>query len=158
MSRLSLPSTNLNWCKQFARKRFAWCFVLLMQTAFLCFADTTIQKGENLFYGRETLKGTLYLHNRALGTAFVRCMNCHQLQGQSKFTNRADFGPELGARFLQTENSLRGGPARAYDADSFCHMLRTGMDPSQIMIRTDMPRYALSDDDCHALWRFLLVH
>jgi len=158
VSRLSLLSTDLNSCQRFPGMRFALCFILTMQAAATCFADTTLKKGEDLFYGREELKGTLYLHNRSLNTPFVRCMNCHRLQDQQKTSNKSDFGPELGARFLQTENSLRGGPARAYDADSFCHMLRTGMDPSQIMIRTDMPRYTLNDDDCHALWRFLLAH
>ncbi|MFZ6689685.1 hypothetical protein ACO0K0_18235 [Undibacterium sp. SXout11W] len=158
MSQRSLPLTELTWLKQFMRKRFALWFVLLMSTATLCCADDIVQKGENLFYGREALKGTLYLHNRSLDTSFVRCMNCHRFQDEQKTSNKSDFGPEIGAHFLLTKNSLRGGPARAYEADSFCQMLRTGMDPSQIMMRTDMPRYSVSDDDCHALWRFLLTH
>ena len=125
-------------------------------------SETSVQRGADLFYGRTEVNGKLYLHNRTLGSPYVRCVNCHQLEDQPKSlkvnANDNSFGPLLGAHFIQTPNNARGGPVRSYEPASFCKMLRSGMDPSQIMIRTDMPRYILTDDDCNALWSFLMAH
>jgi hypothetical protein len=114
------------------------------------------QHGADLFYGRTAMRGQLHLHNRPLGADYVRCVNCHQLQDQRN--SAARFGPDLGQRFLTQPTEHRGGPARAYTVDTFCHMLRTGVDPTLIVINTDMPRYPFSDAECLALWDFLIRH
>jgi hypothetical protein len=50
----------------------------------------------------------------------------------------------------------RGGPPSAFDRDTFCRLLRTGVDPAWVVVDVSMPRYALSDEQCHALWTHLL--
>ncbi|QOZ83630.1 hypothetical protein DXT74_11435 [Chromobacterium sp. Rain0013] len=112
--------------------------------------------GGRLFYGQVALIGQLYVHNRPLGAEYVRCANCHRLQDQARAEGR--FGPDLGAKFLTEPSARRGGPERAYTEQSFCEMLRTGKDPTAILISTDMPRYRLSAAECRALWLFLQEH
>lgn len=112
--------------------------------------------GGRLFYGESALIGQLYVHNRPLGAEYVRCANCHRLQDQARAEGR--FGPDLGARFLTEASARRGGPERAYTEQSFCEMLRSGKDPTAILIGTDMPRYRLSAAECRALWLFLQEH
>ncbi|MBN3005277.1 hypothetical protein HNO92_001575 [Chromobacterium alkanivorans] len=112
--------------------------------------------GGRLFYGQTALIGQLYVHNRPLGAEYVRCANCHRLQDQPSAEGR--FGPDLGARFLTEPSARRGGPERAYTEQSFCEMLRSGKDPTAILIGTDMPRYRLSAAACRALWLFLQEH
>jgi hypothetical protein len=139
----------------------AWLLALLVWMQWCAHvsgaSEVSVVSGEDLFYGRANLNGQLYLHNRPFGAALVRCANCHQLQDEVPKEN-ARFGPALGAQFLSVPNSQRGGPARAYDLPGFCAMLRNGIDPSGILIRTDMPRYTLDTEACSALWFFLQKH
>jgi hypothetical protein len=65
--------------------------------------------------------------------------------------------PRLGAQPLQQPLRRRGGPPSAYTVDSFCRLLRTGVDPAQVVTSQAMPVYRISDADCFALWAFLLT-
>lgn len=50
----------------------------------------------------------------------------------------------------------RGGPPSAFDEASLCRLLRTGVDPAQVLISTTMPRYTVSDVQCRQLMAYLL--
>jgi len=49
----------------------------------------------------------------------------------------------------------RGGPPVAYEQASFCRTLRTGVDPSHIVLPRTMPRFEADDTQCAALWDYL---
>ena len=49
----------------------------------------------------------------------------------------------------------RNGPPSRFDEASFCRLLRTGVDPADIVVPRAMPRYAIDDTDCRALWAYL---
>jgi hypothetical protein len=78
-----------------------------------------------------------------------KCSNCHEVNAGNRYARPLDRSS------LTTPQLRRGGPPSRYDAQSLCALLRTGIDPAQIMIDTTMPRYALSDAQCMQLWQYL---
>lgn len=109
--------------------------------------------GAALFEGRTALTGRLLGHATALPSDAARCVNCHRAGGAAD----AAFAPSLEGTTLTTLRARRGGPPSRYDADSFCRLLRTGVDPAWVQIPRDMPRYDLDDGDCHALWAHVVA-
>jgi hypothetical protein len=65
--------------------------------------------------------------------------------------------PALTAADLSTPRTRRGGPPSVFDASRLCALLRTGQDPAHVIISTTMPRYQISDEQCQALWSYLLT-
>lgn len=65
------------------------------------------------------------------------------------------FGPALNAKLLTRSIGRRGGPPSQYDEAAFCKVLRSGIDPADIVITRAMPRYTLDDKQCSALWHYL---
>ncbi len=107
----------------------------------------TIREGEALFNGDRALPARLAMHDDPLPAHATRCLNCH--------AGAQAVGPALNRRTLAQAVPRRGGPASAYDANSLCRLLRTGIDPSWVQLDKGMPRYTVTDSECEALWRFL---
>lgn len=105
------------------------------------------ERGAALYEGRVALAGRPVGHETALPAVATRCANCHQ--------GAAAIGGALDARRLADAQPRRGGPATRYDAAALCQLLRTGIDPGQIIIDTAMPRYDVTDTQCTDLWAHL---
>jgi hypothetical protein len=128
---------------------------MLMCTA-PCRADPTApggMSGRALFDGKSDLHGRIYGHLVDLPPAVVRCANCHAVAAGPEVPR--SLAPRLTQDLLMRPQSRRGGPASHYDEASFCTLLRRGTDPAYILISIEMPRYAIDDGDCRALWRYL---
>lgn len=104
-------------------------------------------QGQAWYDGSAPLVGRLQGHDDLLPPQALRCVNCH--------TGDRSLGPALGARQLLEPQARRGGPPTAYDATSFCRALRDGVDPAQIVLPREMPRYTLDDRTCQALWSYV---
>ncbi|MGF6527722.1 hypothetical protein [Variovorax sp. PvP013] len=98
------------------------------------------------------LHGRLAGHASDLPPQATRCVNCHAAGGAAASPATAAFGPSLGPATLTRAVSRRGGPPSRYDAASLCRLLRDGIDPAWVMVDAAMPRYAVSDAQCEALW------
>lgn len=110
-------------------------------------------RGAQLFAGGAPLQGRLYTQSEDLPAAAARCANCHS-HGSSATVPYSN-APRLTREWLQENRRRRGGPRSHYDLAGFCALLRTGIGPEHIVINIQMPRYALSDEDCRSLWVFL---
>jgi hypothetical protein len=122
------------------------------------------QRGELLYEGGLPLNGQLRGHSQALPAAAVRCINCHEPSRRPVPGGDADaalagagarFAPPLDQPSLTRFHARRGGPSTRYDEATFCRAMRTSVDPGEVLLRKAMPQYAVDDDDCRALWRFL---
>lgn len=114
-------------------------------------------RGEALFQGPAPLVGTIVGHDAPLPAEASRCVNCHAAGSAPGGDDAGEsFGPSLHRSALMVASPRRGGPATRYDAAGFCRLLRTGVDPGDIIIARAMPRYALADADCAALWSHLV--
>ena len=65
------------------------------------------------------------------------------------------MGPTLSAATLTGLLPRRGGPASRFDEAALCRLLREGIDPAHVLLPKTMPRYAIDDADCRALWTWL---
>lgn len=114
-------------------------------------------RGEALYSGQAPLPGRLAGHEADLPGIATRCGNCHEAGRTGLAAAPGDrYAVGLSATRLTSPQSRRGGPASVYDAASLCRLLRTGVDPAQVMIDSAMPRYQPSDDQCQDLWKYLL--
>lgn len=117
-------------------------------------ADTaTSDPGGALFDGRLPLRGRIATHPSDLPPDVIRCANCHAA-GRGPAVRRT-IAPRLDADLLRQFRERRGGPASRYDAATFCRLLREGVDPTDILISYEMPRFDLDNAQCQALWRFV---
>jgi hypothetical protein len=82
----------------------------------------------------------------------TRCVNCHE----SNRGAQGAFAPALNANMLTNLHARRGGPPSRYDQASLCKLLHEGIDPAWVQIPRAMPRYRLTDEDCAALWGYLV--
>ncbi len=116
--------------------------------------ESPARRGFDLFSGTAALQGTIVGHSSALPPAAARCINCHAIgnAAPAQAASAASFGPLLTRRGLTGAMARRGGPPSRYDAPAFCRLLRQGVDPAWVVVPRSMPRYELSDADCHALW------
>jgi len=121
-----------------------------------------IARGQALFNGAAPLRGTIHGHQSALPAHAARCVNCHapgsssaNVPPGSAAPANTSFAPLLTAAYLTGPVARRGGPPSRYDEAAFCRALRTGIDPAYVIVSRSMPRYALSDADCGALWQHL---
>lgn len=111
-------------------------------------------RGEDLFVGREPLKGAIREHKTGLPPEVVRCANCHGADSQAG-ADALTGQRQIDRSWLLEPNERRGGPPSVYDARSFCKLLRTGVDPAHILIAREMPVFDLDDTACLGLWAFL---
>lgn len=105
------------------------------------------ERGAALHEGRAAVPGLLVGLETALPTLATRCVNCHE--------GAAALGGVLDARRLTEPQPRRGGPSTRYDLAAFCQLLRTGIDPAQVIIDTSMPRFDITEHQCKDLWTFL---
>ncbi len=132
---------------------------------------TQTQIGARLFVGLSPVRGTIAGHSSPLPSEIGRCSNCHSparpanpattvtvgAVGAASAASEPDrdAAPTLSARTLQVAQSRRRGPPSTYDPRSFCRLLRTGVDPAHVVVDRAMPRYALDDAECSALWAYV---
>jgi hypothetical protein len=131
--------------------------VVLLTLASGVYADARASnealRGRALFEGRIDLQGRIYSHLVDLPPEVVRCANCHAVADGPDVPR--SLAPRLTHELLLQTQRRRGGPPSRYDRDSFCALLRRGVDPASVLIGVEMPRYALDDASCRALWRYL---
>jgi hypothetical protein len=135
--------------------RVAWFVVTLshLLTA-SALGSNALLRGRALFRGQKPLEGRIRDHRDGLPPETVRCRNCHVVAGQP-LPERA-IAPRLDRSLLLSTRSRRGGPPSAYGPESFCKLLRTGVDPVYILIARSMPIYDVDDSQCRSLWLFLV--
>jgi hypothetical protein len=115
------------------------------------------ERGRRLFHGEVPLRAAIVGHDERLPTDAARCANCHENAPTPRAGDAAleTLGPALDRVSLTSLAPRRGGPPSSYDQRSFCRVLAEGIDPAHVMIPQTMPRYAMTNDECEALWTFL---
>jgi hypothetical protein len=116
-------------------------------------AHEEYMRGEALFRGNIDLHGRLYTHVVDMPPRVVRCANCHAVDDGPDVPR--SLAPRLTHNLLLLPRARRGGPPSHYDRAGFCTLLRSGIDPAFVMISVEMPRYAIDDVNCQALWRYV---
>lgn len=111
-------------------------------------------RGAALWRGEQPLVARIAGHDRALPPEAARCINCHG--GVTTSLDALPAAPRLTAGHLREAVSRRGGPPSRFDEAGFCTLLRTGLDPAAVLLPRHMPRYAIADADCAALWQYLV--
>jgi hypothetical protein len=115
---------------------------------------TPWQLGRSLFEGPAELQGRIYTHLVDLPPTVVRCANCHAVHDGPEVPR--SLAPRLTHDVLLSPHARRGGPPSTYTRDTFCRLLRRGIDPAFVLISVEMPRYDLDADACDALWRYVI--
>jgi hypothetical protein len=123
-----------------------------------------VERGDRLFHGEAALSARIVGHTMALPATVSRCMNCHETRSTAVSAaasavaggQAGRYGPALDHATLAQPQARRGGPPSRYDAPSLCTLVRTGVDPAQVMIPQTMPHYEIGDADCAALWAYLI--
>jgi hypothetical protein len=116
-------------------------------------ASTLFEQGQALFMGRSPLAGKIRGHRRELPPEVVVCRNCHAAREQ--LPPPTSSAPRIDGALLLELRERRGGPPSAYSEQSFCKLLRTGVDPAHVLISREMPIYVTDAAQCSSLWRFL---
>ena len=120
-------------------------------------SDAALSLGRQLYRGEVALSGTINGHAQPLPPIATRCTNCHSRDSAAQAASgAASFAPLLTRERLLGPIARRGGPPSRYDEASFCRLLRTGIDPAIMLIPRQMPRYAIDDAQCKALWGWLI--
>jgi hypothetical protein len=109
--------------------------------------------GFALYHGYLPLHGRITGHDSELPGVAARCVNCHDAV-------RSDVAPAiviapLTKASLAEPVSRRGGPPTVYAENSFCSLLRDGVDPALVIVNRTMPRFEITQSNCHALWRYV---
>lgn len=126
---------------------------MLIAPAGVAYASKEVARGERIFNGRETVPARLDGHDRALPAQLGKCIACHGTTPRSGI--EAGVAPPLTGDALTSARSRRGGKPFAYDRQTFCSTLRTGMDPQYVIMLRTMPRFEVSEEQCRALWSYL---
>ncbi|MFZ6694015.1 hypothetical protein [Undibacterium sp. SXout20W] len=117
--------------------------------------------GKSLFDGKETLQARMLGHDEALPASAAVCLNCHHANrngnpgSNANVSTDTSFAPLLTKSYLLTSRPRRGGPSSSYQLESFCRVLRDGIDPTDVIVDTVMPRYTLSQQQCAQIWQYL---
>ena len=119
-------------------------------------ATVSVQRGSALFNGREALSGRIRGHDEPLPPEAVRCVNCHGAAARGSTRISRAVAPHLDRAFLLEFQQRRGGPPSRYDQAAFCTLLRSGVDPAQVLIAREMPTYDMDEAQCSSLWSFLM--
>ncbi len=129
--------------------------------------DPAVEAGKALFTGNVALKAHMVGHDTDLPPAAVRCANCHSRQAAppgaaaptaASARPRDIYAAPLSYAALLEKRPRRGGPPSRYDLAAFCRVLRDGIDPASVMVAQTMPRYRLTEQECHELWTFAISH
>jgi hypothetical protein len=139
----------------------------MMVPALHASAGTRRHRGAAMFFGREPLRARIREHEGFLPPEVVRCANCHgegswndPEAGDGTTSGEAASAPGPSTRridryTLMEQRSRRGGPPSAYDSESFCRLLRTGVDPAYVVVAREMPVYEIDHPRCLDLWRYV---
>ncbi len=132
------------------------------------YQQTQLSEGEALFRGEQAIPAHLAGQTMPLPAMATRCINCHETRQPAALTDGASgasgasgavpartYASPLSAVWLKEARLRHGGPATAYDAQSLCQVLRSGIDPAKVMVSTVMPRYDTTEAQCTALWAYL---
>jgi hypothetical protein len=119
-------------------------------------AGDEFSTGKALFDGEIELRGRIGTHLVDLPPTVVRCANCHAVSDGPEVPR--SLAPRLTHDLLLRPRPRRGGPTSVYDRDEFCTLLRRGIDPAMVVISVEMPRYAIDDVNCRALWRYVIAN
>lgn len=111
-------------------------------------------RGYALYHGHLPLSGRIAGHDDDLPSAASRCSNCHDAVTGGAQTKRL-IAPLNGTALTQPV-SRRGGPQFIYTEASFCSFLRDGVDAVFVQASRTMPRFTVSDGECHALWTYVI--
>lgn len=133
----------------------AWTWWAHSTRAEPAFAAPPAMAGEALFHGRETLTGRLRQQPDPLAAIAAACVNCHSVEGAATVRVQP-LAPALGRERLLSMRKRSAGPPSAYDQASFCSFLRSGVNPSFVVTSDLMPVYDVSEEECRALWAFLI--
>ena len=112
------------------------------------------QQGERMFLRGEGLRAHVSGHTTILSPSQSACIHCHSLNRPMSVEARG--APALHGRALTDAMPRRGGPAMAYDVNSFCTTLATGIDPAHIVLKKEMPIFEVDKSRCQALWQYLI--
>jgi hypothetical protein len=114
------------------------------------------KSGNDFFYGHKPLTARLHGETETLAPSATVCANCH-IPSESPIADLSGqaIGGDIRNKALLKRRSRRGGPEASYDANSFCRALRTGIDPVMISLPQKMPRYAVDDETCLAIWKYI---
>ena len=123
-----------------------------------------VERGDRLFHGEVALSARIVGHTMLLPATVSRCMNCHESRSTAISAAASAvaggaagrYGPALDHATLAEPRARRGGPPSHYDTLNLCTLLRTGVDPAEVMIPQTMPHYDIADADCAALWAYLI--
>lgn len=116
-------------------------------------AASAIQTGEDLYKGKEPLKGQIRGHEDFLPPSAVICANCHSAKSTSRLSSKP--APQLNRVWFTKMRQRHGGPPSTYNQAAFCKLLRTGTDPVFVLVDREMPIYDLDDRQCASLWNYL---
>jgi cytochrome oxidase Cu insertion factor (SCO1/SenC/PrrC family) len=108
--------------------------------------------GRDIFDGRGSVIGVIGADR--LESHASRCAGCHGASGKGGGEGRT-LVPALTKDSLTAMRARRGGPPSAYNEQSFCEGLRTGVDPAGVQYASLMPRYRIDGRSCRQLWSFL---
>jgi mono/diheme cytochrome c family protein len=143
-------------------KFVAYCCCIVTLALHVGFAEAAsepeaLERGRRLFQGAELLQGRIAGHSSSLPGTFAACARCHTDQDSPRLAGSLPgrTAPVIEHGVLGAIRSRRGGPPFAYDGDSFCHTLRTGIDPQYVVLTRTMPRFDIDDMQCNALWIYL---
>jgi mono/diheme cytochrome c family protein len=117
-------------------------------------SDDAVARGEKLYRGAVPLNAMIAGQRSSLPAPVVACVNCHT-RGATEIGGDSLAAPDMRGGWLTLLRSRRNGPVSQYAEATFCRALRTGIDPAYVTLPIQMPRFAISDPDCAALWTFL---
>ena len=133
-------------------------FALVLSTSALdAFPTAAQEQGRRLFFGLDELQGTIQNDGIRLPPEYIKCIKCHSAPAQisNSFPNKLSGSLILSSETLLEKKVRRGGPAFKYSVATFCNTLRSGSDPTGIILEFGMPRFSISDRQCGALWIFI---
>ena len=110
--------------------------------------------GETIYERAQGVKANV--NGEGIAVRAARCINCHGSLGEGRREGALVAAP-LNRSALGESHARRGGPPSRYSRETFCHSLRTGIDPAGVVLDAAMPRYDLSDQSCGSLWDFLMA-
>jgi hypothetical protein len=149
-----LPETDKSFLVLFFKKKQLPFFLLLL-SVHAASAESAAALGARLYNGGAPLNGTVGAQGMSLPASVLICANCHVGQPGNQPGGDAQAAPDLRRGWLRQVRSRRNGPAGHYTEITFCRALRTGIDPLHIVLPVQMPRFAIADADCAALWDYL---
>lgn len=136
--------------------------------------ETLVGAGAALFTGATAITAHLAGDADELPGIASRCVNCHERETTpvggagtkqlaavqpprkgERSTVAGTYASVLDRAWLTTARVRHGGPSTAYDAASFCTLVRSSIDPASVLVPSVMPRYDATDAQCESLWAFL---